>query len=103
MFLADPFTCRTPVIELRAGDGVQRIEIERVDSYMLEAENMSAAIRGRAPLLLDRREPPSPKRASSKRCTPQPTAARRSRSGPGARTANPPRPTAQLLACGMPG
>jgi predicted dehydrogenase len=56
LFLDDPWHCRAPLIELRSVNGVRRIEIERVDSYKLEAENMSAAIRGRAPLLLDRRE-----------------------------------------------
>ena len=32
----------------------ERIEVEVVNSYRLEAENMSAAIRGEAPLLLGR-------------------------------------------------
>jgi D-xylose 1-dehydrogenase (NADP+, D-xylono-1,5-lactone-forming) len=56
LFLDDPWHCRAPVIELRRDDGVQRIEIERVDSYRLEAENMSAAIRGQAELLLGRED-----------------------------------------------
>ena len=43
-----------PLIELRRDDRVERIEIEAVDSYRLEAENMCAAIRGEAPLLLGR-------------------------------------------------
>ena len=42
------------MIELRRHDTCERIEIEVVNSYRLEAENMSAAIRGEAPLLLDR-------------------------------------------------
>ena len=42
------------MIELVRDDGRERIEIEPVDSYRLEAENMSAAIRGEAPLLLGR-------------------------------------------------
>jgi predicted dehydrogenase len=42
------------VIELRRDDGVERISVEPVDSYRLEAENMVAAIRGEAPLLLGR-------------------------------------------------
>jgi D-xylose 1-dehydrogenase (NADP+, D-xylono-1,5-lactone-forming) len=54
LFLDDPWHCRKPVIELRRDDGVERIELEPVDSYRLEAENMSAAIRGEAPLLLGR-------------------------------------------------
>ena len=54
LFLDDPWHCRRPVIELRRDDEVQRIEIEPVDSYRLEAENLSAAIRGEAPPLLGR-------------------------------------------------
>jgi D-xylose 1-dehydrogenase (NADP+, D-xylono-1,5-lactone-forming) len=56
LFLDDPWHCRTPLIEVRRDGGVERVEIEPVDSYRLEAENMSAAIRGEAPLLLDRAE-----------------------------------------------
>ena len=52
LFLDDPWHCLEPVIEVRR-DGVrERIEVELVNSYLLEAENMSAAIRGEAPLLL---------------------------------------------------
>ena len=52
LFLDDPWHCLEPVIEVRRADGVQRIEIERVNSYRLEVENLSAAIRGElAPLL----------------------------------------------------
>jgi predicted dehydrogenase len=54
LFLDDPWHCRTPVIELRTEDGVQRIETPVVDSYRLETENMSAAIRGEAEPLLGR-------------------------------------------------
>jgi predicted dehydrogenase len=54
LFLDDPWHCRSPVIELRRDDGVELIELEPVDSYMLEAQNMSAAIRGEAELLLGR-------------------------------------------------
>jgi D-xylose 1-dehydrogenase (NADP+, D-xylono-1,5-lactone-forming) len=54
LFLDDPWHCREPVIELRRDDGVERIELEPIDSYRLEAENMSAAIRGEAQLLLGR-------------------------------------------------
>jgi predicted dehydrogenase len=54
LFLDDPWHCREPVIELRRGGGVERIEIERVDPYRLEAENMSGAIRGETPPLLGR-------------------------------------------------
>jgi predicted dehydrogenase len=56
LYLDDPWHCRTPVIELRHNGSVERIAIEAVDSYRLEAENMSAAIRGEKPLLLGRRD-----------------------------------------------
>jgi predicted dehydrogenase len=56
LFLDDPWHCRSPVIELRRDAGVERIEIEPVDSYRLEAQNMSAAIRGEQPLLLGRED-----------------------------------------------
>ena len=54
LFLDDPWHCLEPVIELRRADGVERIEVERVNSYRLEVENLSAAIRGEAPPLLGR-------------------------------------------------
>jgi hypothetical protein len=44
------------VIELRRDDGVERIELEPVDSYRLELENVSDAIRGEAELLLGRED-----------------------------------------------
>jgi predicted dehydrogenase len=55
LWLADPWHCRTPVIELRGPQGtVERIETERVNSYRLEVENLSAAVRGEAEPLLGR-------------------------------------------------
>ena len=54
LFLDDPWHCLEPVIELRRPEGVELIAIEPVNSYRLEAENMSAAIRGEAQLLLGR-------------------------------------------------
>ncbi|HEY6396423.1 MAG TPA: Gfo/Idh/MocA family oxidoreductase [Solirubrobacteraceae bacterium] len=54
LFLDDPWHCREPVIELRREQGVERIQLEAHDSYRLEAENMSAAIRGHAVPLLGR-------------------------------------------------
>jgi predicted dehydrogenase len=54
LFLDDPWHCRAPVIELRRGDDVERIEVQAADSYRLEAENMSAAIHGKASPLLGR-------------------------------------------------
>src|SRR6201995_2773293 len=54
LFLDDPWHCVEPVIQLYR-DGVRElIEVEVVSSYLLEAENMAAAIRGEAPLLLGR-------------------------------------------------
>jgi predicted dehydrogenase len=54
LFLDDPWHCRRPVIEVRRDDGVDRIELEPVDSYGLELENLSDAIRGEAEPLLGR-------------------------------------------------
>ena len=56
IFLDDPWHCREPVLELRTADGVERIELERQDSYRLELENLSDAIRGRAEVLLGRED-----------------------------------------------
>src|SRR5262249_34420224 len=54
LFLDDPWHCRTPVIELRRESGVERIELEPADSYRLELENLSDAIRGAGEPLLGR-------------------------------------------------
>ena len=54
LFLDDPWHCNKPVIELRRDESVERIELEREDSYRLELENVSDAIRGEAELLLGR-------------------------------------------------
>jgi D-xylose 1-dehydrogenase (NADP+, D-xylono-1,5-lactone-forming) len=56
LFLDDPWHCLEPVIELRRDDGMERIELERVDSYRLELENLSDAIRGTADPLLGRED-----------------------------------------------
>jgi predicted dehydrogenase len=56
LFLDDPYHCAVPVIELRTDDGVERIELSREDSYQLELENVSDAIRGEAELLLGRED-----------------------------------------------
>jgi predicted dehydrogenase len=52
LFLDDPWHCNVPVIELRRDGKVERIELERTDSYRLELENVSDAIDGKAELLL---------------------------------------------------
>jgi D-xylose 1-dehydrogenase (NADP+, D-xylono-1,5-lactone-forming) len=54
LFLDDPFHCRTPVIELRRDGETERIELEPADSYQLELENLSDAIRGEAKPLFGR-------------------------------------------------
>ena len=54
LFVDDPWHCLRPGIELRRDGIVERIELERQDSYRLELENMSDAIRGRGELLLAR-------------------------------------------------
>jgi xylose dehydrogenase (NAD/NADP) len=54
LFLDDPWHCNVPVIELRRDGKVERIELERSDSYRLELENVSDAIRGEGELLLGR-------------------------------------------------
>jgi hypothetical protein len=56
LFLDDPWHCVDPEIELRRDGGVERIEIERQDSYRLELENLSDAIRGESELLLARED-----------------------------------------------
>ena len=54
IFLDDPWHCTNAVIELRRGDEVERVELPYADSYRLEMENLSDAIRGEAELLLGR-------------------------------------------------
>jgi D-xylose 1-dehydrogenase (NADP+, D-xylono-1,5-lactone-forming) len=56
LFLDDPWHCVEPVIELRRDGRVERIEVEPADSYRLELENLSAAIRGEAKPLLGRED-----------------------------------------------
>ena len=54
LFLDDPWHCIVPGIELRREGKVERIEVERFDSYRLELENLSDAIRGEGTQLLGR-------------------------------------------------
>jgi xylose dehydrogenase (NAD/NADP) len=56
LFLDDPWHCRRPGIELQRDGEVERIEVEAVDSYGLELENLSDAIRGEGELLLGRED-----------------------------------------------
>ncbi len=46
LFLDDPWHCLEPVIEIRRDDGAERIELDPVDSYRLELENLADAIDG---------------------------------------------------------
>jgi predicted dehydrogenase len=54
LFVDNPWHCTEPVIELRRDGKAGRIEVEPADSYQLELENMSDAIRGEGELLLGR-------------------------------------------------
>ncbi|HEY8843236.1 MAG TPA: Gfo/Idh/MocA family oxidoreductase [Gaiellaceae bacterium] len=56
LFVAQPFQIRSPGIELRRPDGSEWIVVEPANSYRLELENVSDAIRGEAPLLLGRED-----------------------------------------------
>jgi D-xylose 1-dehydrogenase (NADP+, D-xylono-1,5-lactone-forming) len=56
IFLDDPWHATTPVLELRRDEGIERIELEPIDSYRLELENLADAIAGEAPLLLGRED-----------------------------------------------
>jgi D-xylose 1-dehydrogenase (NADP+, D-xylono-1,5-lactone-forming) len=56
LFLDDPWHCAVPVIELRRDSRIERIELEPVDSYRLEIENLSDAVRGTATPLLGRED-----------------------------------------------
>jgi D-xylose 1-dehydrogenase (NADP+, D-xylono-1,5-lactone-forming) len=55
LFLADPWHARDPGLELRRpGREPELIAVPRANSYQLQLENVSDAIRGEAPLLLGR-------------------------------------------------
>jgi xylose dehydrogenase (NAD/NADP) len=54
LFLDDPWHCREPLIEVRRDGEVERLEVERANSYRLELENLAAAIRGDGEPLLGR-------------------------------------------------
>jgi xylose dehydrogenase (NAD/NADP) len=56
LFLDDPWHCERPEIELRRNGQAQRIEVELADSYGLELENLSNAIRGDEEPLLGRED-----------------------------------------------
>ena len=50
--LRDPWHGVSPGLELRTDSGEERIDVEGSDPYRLQAENFSAAVQGRAPLLI---------------------------------------------------
>jgi predicted dehydrogenase len=57
IFVAQPFTIQEPAIELRRPHAESElITVERANSYHLELENVSGAIRGEVPLLLGRED-----------------------------------------------
>ena len=56
IFVGDPFHVHNPGIEVRRGSEVEHIEAEPSDSYRLQLENVSAAIRGERPPLLGRED-----------------------------------------------
>jgi xylose dehydrogenase (NAD/NADP) len=56
LVVSDPWHVRAPGLELRREDSIERIEIERADSYQLELENLADAIEGHGSLLLGRQD-----------------------------------------------
>jgi len=63
LFLDDPWHAKKPLIELRRDGGTEQIEVEPADSYRLELENLSDAVRGTAQPLLGREDAVSQARA----------------------------------------
>ncbi len=56
MVLADPFHCRRPGIALERDGASSIVAVEAADSYRLEVEDVSRAIRGDGPPLLGRED-----------------------------------------------
>jgi D-xylose 1-dehydrogenase (NADP+, D-xylono-1,5-lactone-forming) len=54
LFVDDPWLCSRPGIELRRAGGVERVPVERADSYTLELEDFARAVAGEAQPLLGR-------------------------------------------------
>jgi xylose dehydrogenase (NAD/NADP) len=52
--VSDPWHCRAPGLSVRRGEELKHVEIEPENSYKLELENLSAAIRGGADPLIGR-------------------------------------------------
>jgi xylose dehydrogenase (NAD/NADP) len=55
-FVRNPFVIREPGFELRRHGEVEQVDVEHIDSYLLELDNVSGAIRGEEPLLLGRED-----------------------------------------------
>ena len=56
LYVADPWHCVKPGIELRRAHTAEVIEVEAGNPYGLEADNLAAAIRGAGPPLLGRED-----------------------------------------------
>ena len=54
--VAMPWAIEEPGIELRRGDALERIDVERADRYRLQTDNFSRAVRGLEPPLLGRED-----------------------------------------------
>ena len=65
LFVDDPWLCRRPGIELRRGDEVERLPVERADSYRLELDDLARAVVGEAEPLLGREDAVAQARALS--------------------------------------
>lgn len=65
LFVDDPWLCRRPGIELRRGDEVERLPVERADSYRLELDDLARAVVGKAEPLLGREDAVAQARALS--------------------------------------
>jgi xylose dehydrogenase (NAD/NADP) len=63
IIVSDPWHGRTPHIRLRSGNRLEEIEIEPVDAYRLELENLARAVRGEEAPLLGRDDAVSQARA----------------------------------------
>ena len=56
LWAQDPWHCHAASFELRQGQGRETVTVARADSYRLELENLSAAIRGAGTPLLGRED-----------------------------------------------
>jgi predicted dehydrogenase len=54
IYVGDPWHCKVPDVELRRSGEVELVDVGRGDSYRLELENLSDAIRGDGEPLLGR-------------------------------------------------